>query len=125
MNVFVAGGSGVIGLPLVRALVTAGHQVTALTRSGARQDQLRELGASVVVGDALNREGLIAAVEAVRPTHVIHQLTALPKDGPRRPSDLAATNRLRIEGTRNLLEAAIRGGAQRFVVGPKRRQPPR
>jgi 2-alkyl-3-oxoalkanoate reductase len=117
MNIFVAGGSGAIGIPLVRALVVAGHQVTALTRSGARQDQLRALGASVVIGDALNREALIAAVEAAYPTHVIHQLTALPKDGARRPSDLTATNRLRIDGTRNLLEAAINAGAQRFIVG--------
>lgn len=117
MNVFVAGGSGVIGLPLVRALVTAGHQVTALTRSGAKRNQLRTLGASVVIGDALNREALIAALEAAYPTHVIHQLTALPKDGARRPSDLAATNRLRINGTRNLLEAAITAGARRFIVG--------
>jgi nucleoside-diphosphate-sugar epimerase len=117
MNVFVAGGSGTIGLPLVHALVTAGHQVTALTRSGAKQHELRALGASVVVGDALDREGLIAAVETARPTHVVHQLTALPKGGVRRPRDLAATNRLRIEGTGNLLDAAFRAGAQRFVVG--------
>jgi nucleoside-diphosphate-sugar epimerase len=101
----------------VRALITAGYQVTALTRSGAKQDQLRALGASVVIGDALNREALIAAVEAAYPTHVIHQLTALPKGGARRPTDLAATNRLRIDGTRNLLEAAISAGARRFIVG--------
>jgi nucleoside-diphosphate-sugar epimerase len=78
MNIFVAGGSGAIGIPLVRALTTEGHRVTALTRSGAKQEQLRALGAAVVVGDALNREALIAAVEAAHPTHVIHQLTALP-----------------------------------------------
>lgn len=101
----------------MRALVTAGHQVTALTRSGAKRDQLRSLGASVVIGDALNRDALIAAVDTAYPTHVIHQLTALPKDGARRPSDLAATNRLRIDGTRNLLEAAIIAGARRFIVG--------
>jgi 2-alkyl-3-oxoalkanoate reductase len=117
MKVFVAGGSGTIGVPLVRALVGAGHQVSAMTRSTNKQDELRALGASPVVADALNREALIAAVEAVRPTAVIHQLTALPKDAPRRPSDLDATNRLRIEGTRNLLEAAIGAGARRFLVG--------
>ena len=117
MNVFVAGGSGTIGIPLVRALVAAGHQVTALTRSASKQDDLHALGASVAVADALDREALIAAVEAAHPTHVIHQLTALPKDGPRRPSDLDATNRLRIDGTRNLLDAAIQAGARRFVVG--------
>ena len=117
MNVFVAGGSGTIGIPLVRALVAEGHQVTALTRSTSRQGQLRGLGAAVAVADALNRDSLIAAVVAARPSHVIHQLTALPKGGARRASDLQATNRLRIDGTRNLLEAAVKAGARRFVVG--------
>jgi nucleoside-diphosphate-sugar epimerase len=111
MSVFVAGGSGTIGIPLVRALVGAGYQVTALTRSTSRHGDLRALGASVAVADALNRQALIAAVEAAHPTHIIHQLTALPKAGPRRPSDLEATNRLRIEGTSNLLEAAIHAAA--------------
>jgi 2-alkyl-3-oxoalkanoate reductase len=117
MNIFLAGGSGAIGIPLVRALVAAGHQVTALTRSSGNQEVLRALGATPAVADALDREALIAAVAAARPTHVIHELTALPKGGPRKASDLAATNRLRIDGTRNLLDAAIRSGARRFLVG--------
>jgi nucleoside-diphosphate-sugar epimerase len=117
MNVFVAGGTGAIGIPLVRALVAAGHQVTALTRSKNKQLELRALGATPAVADALDRDALIAAVAAAHPTHVIHQLTALPKGGPRKPSDLGATNRLRIEGTRNLLEAAVEAGSRRFVVG--------
>jgi nucleoside-diphosphate-sugar epimerase len=117
MKIFVAGGSGTIGIPLVRALVAAEHEVTALTRSVSKRDELRALGASAAVADALNREALIAAVDAAHPTYIIHQLTALPKGGPRRPSDLEATNRLRVDGTRNLLEAAIRVGARRFVVG--------
>jgi nucleoside-diphosphate-sugar epimerase len=117
MNVFVAGGSGTIGVPLVRALVASGHQVTALTRSAGKQEELRALGAAVAVADALNREALVTAVAAAHPTHVIHQLTALPKGGPRRATDIEATNRLRIDGTRNLLHAAIDAGARRFVVG--------
>jgi 2-alkyl-3-oxoalkanoate reductase len=117
MNVFVAGGSGAIGLPLVRALVSAGHQVTAMTRSRVKAPQLRALGALVAVADALDREAVMRAVEDAHPTHVVHQLTALPKDAPRRAGDLEATNRLRIEGTRHLLEAAVNSGASRFVVG--------
>jgi nucleoside-diphosphate-sugar epimerase len=117
MNIFVAGGSGTIGIPLVRSLVAAGHEVTALTRSVSKHDELRSLGASVAIADALNREALIAAVQAAHPTHMIHQLTALPKGGPRRPADLDATNLLRIDGTRNLLDAAIQAGARRFLVG--------
>ena len=117
MNVFVAGGSGTIGVPLVRALRAAGHQVTALTRSAQKKTELSASGVSVAVADALDRDALIAAVREARPTHVIHQLTALPKDAPRRASDLVATNRLRVDGTRNLLDAAVAAGAARFIVG--------
>jgi nucleoside-diphosphate-sugar epimerase len=117
MRVFVAGGSGAIGIPLVQALVAAGHQVTALTRSPEKQAFVRSLGATPAVADALDATALKTVVAAARPTHVIHQLTALPKGGPRRASDLAATNRLRIEGTRNLLDAAIAAGASRLVGG--------
>jgi len=117
MNVFIAGGSGTIGFPLVRSLVASGHQVTALSRSAARHAELRDIGASVAVADALDRDGLISAVANARPTHVVHQLTALPKAGPRSARDLEATNRLRVEGTSNLLDAAISAGARRFVAG--------
>jgi nucleoside-diphosphate-sugar epimerase len=117
LRVFVAGGSGTIGVPLVRALVAAGHHVTALTRSADKQQSLRALGATPVVADALDAPRLLDVVLASRPTHVIHQLTALPKDGPRRASDLIPTNRLRIDGTRNLLQAAIAAGATRIVGG--------
>ena len=117
MKVFVAGASGTIGIPLVKALVAAGHQVTALTRSPEKQDKLRRLGATPAIADALDPEALRSAVLAAGPTHVIHQLTALPKEGPSRASDLIATNRLRIDGTRNLLEASIRAGARRFIGG--------
>jgi nucleoside-diphosphate-sugar epimerase len=117
MNVFIAGGSGTIGIPLVRALVVAGHRVTALTRSPGKREMLEGLGASAAVADALDPDALLKAVAAAQPTHVIHQLTALPKDGPRRTSDIEATNHLRIDGTRNLLRAAIAVHARRFVVG--------
>lgn len=117
MNILIAGGSGTIGIPLVGALTAAGHSVTAMTRSTARHGDLKRMGATPVVADALNREAVLAAVRAAKPSHVIHQLTALPKSGPRRPGDIEATNRLRIEGTRNLLEAAIDANARRFITG--------
>lgn len=117
MKVFVAGGSGTIGVPLVRALVAAGHDVTALTRSPGKQDELRRLGATPAVADVFDRGSLTACLVSATPTHVIHQLTALPKGGVRNPRELQETNRLRIEGTRNLLEAALKAGARRFIVG--------
>jgi nucleoside-diphosphate-sugar epimerase len=117
MKVFVAGGTGTIGVPLVRALVAAGHEVTALTRTAEKAAGVRALGARAAVADALDADALARAVLDARPTHVIHQLTALPRDGITRAEQLTPTNRLRDEGTRNLLAAAVRAGAGRFVAG--------
>ena len=117
MRVFIAGGSGAIGVPLSRMLIAAGHQVTASTRSSTNAAMLAQLGVTPVIVDALDAEALRQAVVAAQPTHVVHQLTALPKGGPRSARDLIPTNRLRIEGTRNLIAAAIAAGAQRFIGG--------
>ena len=117
MNVFVAGGSGAIGVPLVRALVAAGHLVTASTRTQTNAALLKGLGATPAIVDALDAEALTRAVAGAHPTHVIHQLTALPKGGPKSGRDLVATNTLRVEGTRNLIAAAIAAGATRIVGG--------
>jgi nucleoside-diphosphate-sugar epimerase len=117
MRVFLAGGSGAIGVPLIRALTAAGHQVTALTRFAANASTLRALGATPAVADALDAEALRRGVLEAKPTHVIHELTAIPKGGVRSARDLAPTNRLRVEGTRNLIDAAVAAGAKRIVVG--------
>ena len=117
MRVFVAGGTGTIGVPLVRALVARNHLVFATTRSSDKQSLIRGLGASPVVVDALDAAALDKAVGEAAPTHVVHELTALPKAGPRSAQELEPTNKLRDEGTRNLLRAAIAAGAQRIVVG--------
>ena len=92
MRVFVAGGTGAIGIPLVRALVAAGHQVTASTRSAANAPTLKRLGATPAIVDALDAEALTRAVVAARPTHVVHQLTALPKGGAKSARDLEAVS---------------------------------
>jgi len=117
MRVFLAGATGVLGRPLVRQLRAAGVEVTALTRSDASAERLHAAGVAPVVGDVYDRERLLAAVRAARPDAVLHELTALPpRIDPRRVRrDLAATNRLRTEGTEILLEAALSAGAGRFV----------
>ena len=117
MKIFIAGGSGAIGVPLVRLLVAGGHQVTALTRTPSKAEMLRALGATPAIADALDAAALRRVVVDAHPTHVIHQLTALPAGGPKNAKELAPTNRLRIEGTRNLIDASIAAGVKRFVVG--------
>jgi 2-alkyl-3-oxoalkanoate reductase len=115
MKVFVAGATGALGLPLVRELVARGHDVTGLTRSPAKRSLLENIGARATVTDVFDAPALEAAVRAAAPTHVVHMLSALPKNGPLRITDIAATNQLRIIGTTNLLRAAIAAGAQRIV----------
>ncbi|MBI5546467.1 MAG: NAD(P)-dependent oxidoreductase [Deltaproteobacteria bacterium] len=116
MRVFVAGATGVLGRPVVRRLVEAGHEVTGLTRSSAKVSLLRELGARGVVGDALHGRALEDAVVAARAEAVLHLLTALSKGLPGRGRDLAPTNELRVRATRHLLAAAQRAGARHFVA---------
>src|SRR5690242_4703621 len=105
MKVFVAGASGAIGRPLVRQLVAAGHEVTGMTRRERRAAQIREAGAEAAVCDAFDADGLREAVAAARPEVVVHLLTALPQRFKLRSDYLSPTNRIRVEGTRNLLAA--------------------
>ncbi|MBN1209741.1 MAG: NAD-dependent epimerase/dehydratase family protein [Myxococcaceae bacterium] len=116
MHVFVAGATGAMGVPLVRRLVAAGHRVTGLTRREAKRPLLERLGATAAVADVFDRERLGAVLQEARPEAVVHLLTALPEQGPMRASDLVLTNRLRIEGTKNLVEASIAAGVQRLVA---------
>jgi nucleoside-diphosphate-sugar epimerase len=116
MRVFIAGAAGVLGLPLARRLVEAGHRVTGLTRSASKQALIESVGADAVIADALHRETVEAALRASRPSHVVNLLTALPPSGARSPRDLRSTNRLRVEGSRNLLAAALEAGARRVVA---------
>jgi nucleoside-diphosphate-sugar epimerase len=114
--VFVAGAGGAVGRPLVPRLVAAGHEVSGTTRSQERAEAIRAAGATPVVVDALDAAALRDAVVAAAPEVVVHELTSLPdRFEPRRKDIYAATNRVRSEGTRNLIEAAQAAGARRFV----------
>jgi 2-alkyl-3-oxoalkanoate reductase len=116
MKVFVAGASGVIGRPTVRQLVAAGHEVTGMTRREERTAQIRAAGAAAVVCDAFDAAGLREAVAAAAPEVVVHLLTALPERYDRKSDWLEPTDRIRREGTRNLIEAAVAAGARRMVA---------
>jgi len=118
MKVFVAGASGVIGRPLVRQLVAAGHAVTGMTRSEDRAAGIREEGAAAVVCDVFDAVALEAVVREASPEVVVHELTALPArlDYKAKEDPLAPTNRVRTEGTRNLVAAAKAAGARRIVA---------
>jgi nucleoside-diphosphate-sugar epimerase len=117
MRVFVAGATGAIGRPLVRELIARGHAVVGLTRTEEAAAALRAAGAEAAVADVFDSERLTAAVVRAKPDAVIHQLTKIQRvvDLRRLARDLAATNRLRVEGTRILAAAAVKAGAMRFL----------
>lgn len=116
MKVFVAGASGVVGRPTVRRLVAAGHEVVGMTRREERAPEIRAAGGEPVVCDVFDAEALREAVVAARPEVVIHALTALPPKFDPKSDYLAATNKVRIEGTRNLVAAAKAARARRIVA---------
>jgi nucleoside-diphosphate-sugar epimerase len=115
---FLAGATGAIGGRLVPLLLEAGHEVTGTTRSPAKADMLRAAGAEPVIADGLDRDAIVAAIAAARPDAIVHQLTALGDLTSLRNLDaaFALTNRLRTEGTDNLLAGAREAGTRRFVA---------
>ncbi|GEP07262.1 NAD-dependent epimerase/dehydratase family protein [Methylobacterium oxalidis] len=116
MKIFIAGATGAIGLPLVRALCTLGYQVAGMTRSGGGTARLREVGAEVVGADAFDREAVQTAIEVAAPDVVIDQLTWLPANPADIIKSLPNNTRLHREGGRDLREAAQRAGVGRFML---------
>lgn len=116
MKIFLAGATGVVGRPLVAHLRAAGHEVIALRRKA----QPDAAGMRTVVGDVFDEAAVTEAIAATRPDVVVHQLTALPpRMNPRHVDrEMAATNRLRIDGTRVLTAAAQKNGIDRVVAQP-------
>jgi nucleoside-diphosphate-sugar epimerase len=99
-------------------LVARGHQVTGTTSRQESAEQVRRLGADAVVVDGLDAVGIGQAVARAEPDAIIHEMTALSGAPDFRHFDrwFARTNRLRTEGTDNLLAAAKASGVKRFVA---------
>jgi nucleoside-diphosphate-sugar epimerase len=118
MKIFVAGASGVIGRRLVPLLVADGHEVVGMSRSPDRAKNLEAYGARGIVCDVYDRPHLQEILAVERPEIVVHELTALSHQlGPSgSESEFAANQRIRTEGTRNLVDAARSAGARRVVA---------
>lgn len=118
MRIFLAGASGAIGRRLVPLLIADGHAVTGTTRAAAKAEALRKAGATPAVVDVYDAEALGKAMQAAAPEVVIHQLTDLPQvdDPTKLGASREANARLRIDGTRNLIAAALAAGAKRVIA---------
>jgi nucleoside-diphosphate-sugar epimerase len=118
LRIFLAGAGGAIGRRLTPLLAANGHQVTGTTRSAAKADALRALGATPVVVDVFDAPALARAVQEAAAQAIIHQLTdlAFAPGTPRYQKGLRRNARLRIEGTRNLAAAAKAAGVTKMVA---------
>jgi UDP-glucose 4-epimerase len=116
VRIFLAGASGVIGIRLLPLLVEQGHVVVAMTRSPGKTERLRELGGEPVVCDVFDADRLTEAVTRFGPEAVVHQLTDLPDRLEQLDEYAPGNDRMRTEGTRNLIAAARAAGTERFVA---------
>lgn len=118
MKVFVAGATGAIGRPLISALLRAGHEAVGMTSSESGVQILRERGADSIVANALDAEAVQSAIMRIKPDAVIEQLTSLPRRYT--PEEMRAAaerdRRVRLEGGRNVHNAARAAGVKRYIV---------
>jgi 2-alkyl-3-oxoalkanoate reductase len=117
MKIFVAGGTGAIGRPLVAKLLAKGHDVVALIRSPEEAPGLVERGIEPAIADVFDSDAVKAVVSRAKPEVVIEQLTALPKTYTRESMSAAApfNTRIRLEGGANVLAAAEAAGVRRYL----------
>src|SRR5690349_16834690 len=116
MKVFLAGATGVIGIRLLPLLLAEGYVVAAMTRTAGKMDDLRAQGATPVLCDLFEAGALTAAVTKFQPDVVMHQVTDLPDQYARIQEFRPANDRVRSEGTRNLLAAARAANASHFIA---------
>src|SRR5262245_49621283 len=117
MKIFIAGGTGAIGRPLVTELLANGHELAARTRSPEKAQAFAEQGIEPAIADVFDADAVKAVVRRAHPEVVIEQLTALPRTyTPESMRAAAAFNRrIRLEGGANVLAAAEAAGVRSYL----------
>jgi nucleoside-diphosphate-sugar epimerase len=114
MEIFVAGATGVLGRRAVPLLIGAGHQVTGIARSPEKSEQLSASGATPAAVDLFDAASLAAAVAGHEV--VMNLATHIPDlTKAARSNAWSENDRIRTEGARNLVDAALATGASRYV----------
>jgi nucleoside-diphosphate-sugar epimerase len=114
MRVFVAGATGVLGRRLVSGFTEGGHEVVGLTRDSAGDAAVRARGGEPTRGDVTDRESVVAAAEGA--AVLVHAATAVPTERKPGEADWERNDRVRLEGARNLVAAAVETGADRLLL---------
>jgi nucleoside-diphosphate-sugar epimerase len=116
MNIFVTGATGVLGKPVVRLLVEAGHHVYALSHSEANTTTVRQLGAEPISADLFDRDDLIKALESTKAEAIVHLATRIPPTmRAGKVSSWQENDHIRRNGTRGVVDAALAVGVQTLI----------
>jgi dihydroflavonol-4-reductase len=109
MRAFVTGASGFVGAAVARALVAQSWEVRALVRPASDRSNLQHLPVAIIVGDLADAPSLAPALAGCE---ALFHVAADYRLGAPDPSQLYRTN---VEGTRQLLSAAVRAGVKKIV----------
>jgi len=111
MKILAIGSTGVLGRHVIPRLIESGHAVRTVARKPEQVKQLQRLGPDAALGDILDAESLKRA--ATDCEVALHLATAIPKPG--NSQDWALNDRIRREGTQNLLTACQHAGVRRYI----------
>jgi dihydroflavonol-4-reductase len=107
--ILITGASGFVGTAVVRQVLQAGHEVRALVRPSSTRTNLARLPVEIARGDLRDATSVRRAMSGIR---FVFHVAADYRLWARRPQEIVETN---VEGTRALMEAALRAGVERIV----------
>src|SRR6266700_1276833 len=117
MQIFVTGANGVLGKAVVKRLIAEGHAVHALSRSEANREMLHRLGAQPMEADLFDGAALVQALAGCEA--VVHLATRIsPTSKMAKRASWYENDRIRREGTRTLVEAALAVGGVHTLIYP-------
>ena len=107
-KIFVTGATGLIGTKLTKRLLEEGYEVAGFTTSTSGEAKLVDAGVIPYRGNILNYETIEASVGDFKPDIILNEITDLKQ------VDMTANTKVRIEGTKNLVDAAIKHDVQQI-----------
>lgn len=109
MRVFITGGTGFVGGRVVELLRGTPHELRCLVRDPKKARAVRDAGADIIVGDLTDKASLL---EGMRGCDWVASIANLLEFWV---PDRSAYTRVNVEGTRNVLEAALETGVSKVV----------
>lgn len=109
MRVFVTGGTGFVGKPTVRGLVEGGHEVRCLVRRSSSTGELEELGCELAHGDVTDRASVLEGMQGCEWAVNLANVYSFWEP------DKSVYRRVNVEGTRNVMEAALEAAVSKVA----------